>query len=50
MIVDVEHHLETKESWEKCGGKPGQTVILRAPDGTILRPLDDASWDVEIHL
>ncbi len=50
MIVDVEHHLETKESWEKCGGKPGQTVILRAPDGTILRPLDDASWDIEIHL
>jgi len=50
MIVDVEHHLEPKESWEKCGGKPGQTVILRAPDGTILRPLDDASWDIEIHL
>jgi predicted TIM-barrel fold metal-dependent hydrolase len=50
MIVDVEHHLEPKESWEKCGGKLGQTVLLRAPDGTILRPLDDASWDVEIHL
>ncbi len=50
MIVDVEHHLEPKESWLKCGGKPGQTVILKAPDGTILRPLDDASWDIEIHL
>jgi predicted TIM-barrel fold metal-dependent hydrolase len=50
MIVDVEYHLEPKESWEKSGGKPGQTVILRAPDGTILRPLDDASWDIEIHL
>jgi predicted TIM-barrel fold metal-dependent hydrolase len=50
MIVDVEHHLQTKESWVKSGGKPGQTVILRTPDGTILRPLDDASWDVEIHL
>jgi len=35
MIVDVEHHLETKESWEKCGGKPGQTVILRTRTGTI---------------
>ncbi len=50
MIVDVEHHLQTKESWMKSGGKAGQTVILRAPDGTILRPLSDASWDVEIHL
>ena len=50
MIVDVEHHLQTQESWLKSGGKPGQTVILRAPDGTILKPLDDASWDIEIHL
>jgi aminocarboxymuconate-semialdehyde decarboxylase len=50
MIVDVEHHLQTRETWMKSGGKPGQTVILRAPDGTILKPLDDASWDVEIHL
>ncbi len=50
MIVDVEHHLQTKEHWLKHGGKPGQTVLLRAPDGTILRPLVDASWDVEIHL
>jgi aminocarboxymuconate-semialdehyde decarboxylase len=50
MIVDVEHHLQTRESWLKSGGKPGQTVIVRAPDGTILRPLDDASWDIEIHL
>ncbi len=50
MIVDVEHHLQTKESWIKSGGKPGQTIIIRAPDGTILKPLDDASWDVEIHL
>ena len=50
MIVDVEHHLQTREHWAKHGGKPGQTVLLRAPDGTILRPLVDASWDIEIHL
>ncbi len=50
MIVDVEHHMQTKETWIKGGGKSGQTVLVRAPDGTILKPLDDASWNVEIHL
>jgi aminocarboxymuconate-semialdehyde decarboxylase len=50
MVIDIEHHLEPKESFEASGGKTGQTVFLRAPDGTILRPLDDASYVVEVHL
>lgn len=50
MIVDLEHHLEPREVWEKRGGKPGQLVVQYAPDGTPLRPLDDATHDVNIHL
>lgn len=50
MIVDLEHHLEPREVWEKRGGKPGQLVVQHAPDGTPLRPLDDATHDVSIHL
>jgi predicted TIM-barrel fold metal-dependent hydrolase len=50
VVVDVEHHLEPWEVWEKRGGKPGQTVMQLAPDGTLLRPLDDSTHDVTIHL
>lgn len=50
MIIDLEHHLEPREVWEKRGGKPGQLVMQLAPDGTPLRPLDDSTWDVQIHL
>lgn len=50
MVVDQEHHLEPREIWEKRGGKPGQLVVQHAPDGTPLRPLDDATHDIAIHL
>ncbi|MBI2317406.1 MAG: amidohydrolase family protein [Betaproteobacteria bacterium] len=50
MIVDLEHHLEPRAVWEKRGGKPGQLVVQHAPDGTPLRPLDDATHDIAIHL
>ncbi len=50
MVIDVEHHLQTKEIFVKSGGKPGQAVLVRATDGTILKPLDDSSWNNEIHL
>jgi predicted TIM-barrel fold metal-dependent hydrolase len=50
MVIDVEHHLESKASWEKSGGKPGQLLFKRTADGKIIKPLDDASWDVELHL
>lgn len=50
MVIDLEHHLEPREVWEKRGGKPGRTVLQYAADGTPLRPLDDATHDVEIHL
>ncbi len=50
MIVDVEHHLITKVRWEKSGGKKGVTVLQRDTDGTILKPLNEASWNVDIHL
>src|SRR3972149_3679110 len=32
------------------GGSPGQLARQRAPDGTPLRPLDDSTHDVGIHL
>ena len=50
MIVDLEHHLEPREVWEKRGGKPGKLVLQHAPDGTPLRPLDDATHDITLHL
>jgi predicted TIM-barrel fold metal-dependent hydrolase len=50
MVIDVEHHLETKESWERRGGKRGQFIQQRGPDGMPLLPLYDAIYDVEIHL
>jgi predicted TIM-barrel fold metal-dependent hydrolase len=49
-VIDVEHHLEPREVWEKRGGKPGQLVLQRAPDGSIIRPLDDSTHDIDIHL
>jgi len=50
LVIDMEHHLEPREVWEKRGGKPGQVVMQRAPDGTLLRPLDDSTHDTNIHL
>lgn len=50
MVIDFEHHLQPREIWEKRGGKPGQTVMMRAPDGRLLRPLEDATHDISIHL
>ncbi len=50
MIIDVEHHLERREAWEKTGGKSGEIVLARDANGTIVRYLDDASWNIEMHL
>jgi len=50
MVIDFEHHLQPREIWEKRGGKPGQTVLMRTPDGRLVRPLDDATHDIQIHL
>jgi predicted TIM-barrel fold metal-dependent hydrolase len=50
MVIDVEHHLETRESWEKRGGIRGQFIQQRGLDGMPLLPLYDAIYDVEIHL
>ena len=50
MIIDLEHHLEPPEVWKKRGGKPGQRVMQYAADGTPLRPLDDSTHDIAIHL
>ena len=50
MVIDLEHHLAPREIWKRRGGKPGTMVMQRAPDGTALRPLDDATHDVSIHL
>ncbi len=50
MVIDLEHHLEPREVWEKRGGKPGKMVLQYAPDGTPLRPLDDSTHDITIHL
>jgi hypothetical protein len=50
VIIDVEHHLETQESWKKTGGKSGEMAFARDANGIIVRYLDDASWDIELHL
>lgn len=50
MVIDLEHHLEPREVWEMRGGKPGQLVLQRASDGTPLRPLDDSTHDIGLHL
>ncbi|OGA13326.1 MAG: hypothetical protein A3H32_10015 [Betaproteobacteria bacterium RIFCSPLOWO2_02_FULL_63_19] len=50
MVIDLEHHLEPREVWEMRGGKPGQLVMQHAPDGTPLRPLDDSTHDIDLHL
>lgn len=50
MVIDFEHHLQPYEIWKKRGGKPGQTVLMRAADGRLIRPLDDATHDIHIHL
>lgn len=50
MVIDCEHHLQPVEIWKKRGGKPGETVLMRAPDGRLIRPLDDSTHDVQKHL
>ncbi len=50
MVIDFEHHLQPYEIWKKRGGKPGQRVLMRAADGRLIRPLDDATHDIHIHL
>ena len=50
MVIDFEHHLQPREIWEKRGGKPGQTVLIYTPDGRPVRPLDDSTHDIQIHL
>ena len=42
MVIDFEHHLQPYEIWKRRGGKPGQTVMMKAADGSLLRPLDDS--------
>jgi len=50
MVIDVEHHYTPFELWKKRGGKPGEIVRVFSPDGREIRPLDDASHDIELHL
>ena len=50
MVIDCEHHLQPFEIWKKRGGKPGEMVLMRAPDGRLIRPLDDATHDIQKHL
>lgn len=50
MVIDFEHHLQPYEIWKKRGGKQGQRVLMRAADGKLIRPLDDATHDIQIHL
>jgi len=50
LVIDLEHHLAPRQIWERRGGKPGQMVLQHAPDGTPLRPLNDSTHDVAIHL
>jgi len=50
MIIDFEHHYTPYDIWKKRGGKPGEVVRMFSPDGRELRPLDDASHDIQLHL
>ena len=50
MVIDCEHHLQPYEIWKQRGGQPGQRVLERAADGRLIRPLDDATHDIQIHL
>ena len=50
MVIDVEHHLQPYEVWKKRGGKSGKMVLQRDADGKILRPLDDSTHDIQMHL
>jgi len=50
MVIDCEHHLQPFEIWKKRGGKPGETTLMRAVDGRLIRPLDDATHDIQKHL
>ena len=50
MIIDFEHHYTPYDIWKKRGGKPGEIVRMFTPDGRELRPLDDASHNIQLHL
>lgn len=50
MLIDLEHHYTPYELWKKRGGKPGEIVRIFSLDGRGIRPLDDASHDIQIHL
>jgi aminocarboxymuconate-semialdehyde decarboxylase len=50
MIIDFEHHYTPYEIWKKRGGKPGEIVRMFSSDGREIRPLDDASHDIQLHL
>jgi len=50
LVIDLEHHLAPRDVWEMRGGKPGQMVLQHAVDGTPLRPLNDSTHDVGLHL
>ena len=50
MVIDLEHHFTPYELWRKRGGKPGEIVRVFSPIGREIRPLDDASYDIQIHL
>jgi len=50
MVIDFEHHYTPYEIWKKRGGKPGQIVRMFSSDGREIRPLDDASHDIQLHL
>lgn len=50
MVIDLEHHLQPYEIWKKRGGKKGEIVWQRDANGVVIRPLDNATYDVQIHL
>lgn len=50
MIIDFEHHYTPHAIWKKRGGKPGEIVRMFSSDGKEIRPLDDASHDIHLHL
>jgi len=50
MIIDFEHHYMPYEVWKKRGGKSGEIVRQFAPDGKEIGPLDDANYNMELHL
>src|SRR3972149_1350447 len=50
MIIDFEHHIMPEVLGRKWGGIPGQVILVRTPDGRIKYPLDDAHYNLDLHL